>query len=77
MIADMETQKLSPFVTKLFSRGRNNISLAFISQSYFKVPETIRLNATNFITKILNKTKLQKIESNNSSNTELKDFMKL
>ena len=42
IIADMESnKKLSPKVTKLFLRGKElNISLVFISQSYFKVPKT-------------------------------------
>ena len=41
MIADMESHKI---VTELFLRGRKlNISLIFISLSYFKVPKTIRL----------------------------------
>ena len=40
------TKKLSPIVIELFSRGRKlNISLVFISQSYFKIPKSIRLNA--------------------------------
>ena len=40
-------KKLSTTVTELFLRGRTlNISLVFISQSYFKVPKTIRLNTT-------------------------------
>ena len=49
MIADMESNdKLGPIVTELFLKGRKlNISLVFISQSYFKVPKTIRLNATH------------------------------
>ena len=53
-------KKLSPKVTELFLRGRKlNISLVFISQSYFKVPKTIRLNATHyFIMKIPNKREL-------------------
>ena len=58
IIADMESsKKLSPIVTELFLRGRKlNISLIFISQSYFKVPKTIRLNATHYsIMKIPNK----------------------
>ena len=48
MIADKEAnKKLSPIVTKLFLRDRKlNISLVFISQPYFKVPKTIRLNTT-------------------------------
>ena len=45
VIADMESyKKLSPIVTELFLRRRKlNIFLDFISQSYFKVPEIIRL----------------------------------
>ena len=47
-IADMESnKKLGPLVNELFLRRRQlNILLVFISQSYFKVPKTIRLNAT-------------------------------
>ena len=50
MIADKESDKiLSHIVTRLFLRERKlNISLVFISQSYFKVPKTIRLNATHY-----------------------------
>ena len=58
LIADMESnKKLSPNVTELFLGKRKlNISLVFISQSYFKVPKTISLNATHyFIIKIPNK----------------------
>ena len=48
MTADLESnKKLSPTVTELFLRGRKlNVSLVFISQSYFKLPKTIRLNVT-------------------------------
>ena len=48
MIADMEyNKKLSPLATELLlGRRKLNISLAFISKSYFKVSETRRLNAT-------------------------------
>ena len=56
--ADMRSnKKLSPIVTELFLRGRKlNILLVFISQSYFKVPKIITLNATHyFIMKIPNK----------------------
>ena len=80
MIADMESnKKLSPIVTELILRGRKlNISLAFISQSYFKVSETIRLNSTHcFIMKIPKKRELQQIASNHSSDIDCKDFMKL
>ena len=66
-------KKLRPIVTE-----KLNISLVFISQSYFKVPKTIRLNATHYLTmKIPNKKELQRIASNNLSDTDFKDFMKL
>ena len=58
MIADMlSNKKLYPIVTELFIRGRKlNISLVFITQSYFAVPRNIRLNSTHyFIMKIPNK----------------------
>ena len=72
-------KKLSPIVTELFLRGRKcNISLVFISQYYFKVPKTIRLNTTHhFIMKILNKKELQQIASNHLSDIEFKHFMML
>ena len=46
MIADiLNNKKLNPVVTELFIRGRKlNISLVFITQSYFAVPKNIRLN---------------------------------
>ena len=51
VIAAMESnEKLSPIVTELFLRREKlNIWLVFISQSYFKVPNTIRLNATHYL----------------------------
>ena len=58
MIPDMiNNKKLNLIVTKLFIRGRKlNISLVFITQSYFKVPKDVRLNTTHFfIMKIPNK----------------------
>ena len=63
----------------MFLRGRKlNISLVFISQSYFKVPKTIRLNATHyFIMKTSNKRELQQVASNHLPEIDFKDFMKL
>ena len=62
MTADMEA-KISPIVTELFLRViKLKTSLVFISQSYFKVPKTIRLNTAHyFIMKITNKRELQQI----------------
>ena len=62
MIADMiNNKKLDSIVTELFIRGRKlNISIVFITQSYFKVPKHVRLNSTHFfITKFPNKRELQ------------------
>ena len=64
MITDMiNNKKLNPIVTEFFIRGRKlNISIVFITQSYFKVPKDVRLNSTHFfIMKILNKRELQQL----------------
>ena len=49
MIADMlSNKKLNPMVTKSFIRGRRlNISLVFITQSYYSIPKNIRLHSTH------------------------------
>ena len=80
MIADMiNNKKLNPIVTELFIGVRKlNTSIAFITQSYFKVPKDLRLNSTHFfIMKILNKRELQQIPLNHSSDIDFKDFIKI
>ena len=67
MTADIiKNKKLNSIVTELFIRGRKlNISLVFITQSYFKVPKNIKLNTTHFlISKIPNEIELQQIVIN-------------
>ena len=56
-------KKLGSIITELFLSGRKfKILLVSISQSYLKVPKTIRLNATHcFIMNIPNKRELQEI----------------
>ena len=51
MIADMiNNKKLNSIITELFIRGRKlNISIVFITQSYFKVPKDVRLSSTHFL----------------------------
>ena len=51
MIADMiNNKKLNSIATELFIRSRKlNISLVFITQSYFKVSKDVRLNTTHFV----------------------------
>ena len=78
MIADIiKNKKLNSIVTELFIRGRKlNISLVFITQSYFKVPKDVRLNTSHFfIAKIPNKRELQQIAINHSSDISTKDFI--
>ena len=80
MIADMlSNKKLNPVVTELFIRGRKrNITLVFITLSYFAVPKIIRINSTHyFVMKIQNKRELQQTAINRSSDIDLQDFMKL
>ena len=75
----LSNKKLNPIVTKLFIRRRKlNISLVFITQSYFVVPKNIRLNSTHyFVMKIPNKRELQQIAFNHSSDIDFQDFMNL
>ena len=80
MIADMiNNKKLNPIVTELFIRGRKlNISIVFITQSYFKVPEDVRINSTRFFIMIIpNKRELHQTALNHSSDIDFKDFMKI
>ena len=53
--------KLNPIAAKFFIRGRKlNISLMFITQSYFAVPKGITLNSTyHFIMEIPSKRDFQ------------------
>ena len=80
MIADiMSNKKLQTVVKELFIRCRKqNISLAFISQSYFSVPKDVRLNSTHhLIMKINNKRELQNTAINHSADIDYKDFVKI
>ena len=80
VIAHMiSNKKLNSIVTKLFIRCRKlNISLVFISQSYFKVPKDVRNNSTHFfIMKISNKRELQQIAINHSFDINTKDFIEI
>ena len=69
-------KKINPIVTGSFIRGKKlNISLVFLTQSDFAVPENIRLNSTHYIImKILSKQEIQQIAFNHLSEI---DFMNL
>ena len=80
MIADIMTnKKFQVTIKELFIRCRKlNISLAFITQSYFSVPKDVRLNSTHYlIMKINNKRELQNIAINHSVDIDYNDFMKI
>ena len=51
IIADkINNKKLNPVVTELFTRGRKlNISIAFVTQSHFKVRKDVTLSLTQFV----------------------------
>ena len=72
----IHNKKLNSIVTELFIRDRKlNISLVFITQSYFKVPKDVRLNTSHFfMAKVQNKRELQQIAINHSSDINTKDF---
>ena len=75
MISDMlSNKKLNSIVTELFIRGRKlNISLIFITKSYFAVLKNNKLNSTHyFVMKFLNKKKFQQIAFNHSSDITFK-----
>ena len=78
MIADMiHNKKLNSIVTELFIRGRKlNISLAFITQSYFDVPKDVLLNTSHFfIAKVPNKREIN--QTAHSSDINTKDFVNI
>ena len=80
MIADiMSNKKFQAVVKELFIRCRKlNISLVFITQSYFSVPKGVRLNSTHYlIIKINNRREFQNIAINHSEDIDYRDFMKV
>ena len=80
MIADiMSSNKFKAIIKELFISCRKlNISIVFITQSYFRTPKDARLNSTHYvIMKIQSKKKLQNIAQENSGDIDFKDFLKI
>ena len=80
MIAGISNNKKFQFIVKeLFIRCKKvNISLVFITQSYFLVPKYVRLNSTHYLMmKIHSKRELQSIVNNHSADIGYKDFMNI
>ena len=80
MIADiMSNKKFQAIIKELFIRCRKlNISLIFITQSYFSVPKNVKLNSTYYlIMKINNRIELQNIGTDHSADIDYQDFTKI
>ena len=80
MIADtMTNKKFQAIIKEVFIRCRKlNISLVFITQSYFRVPKDVRLNSIHYlIMKIHNKRELQNIAFDHSADIDYKDFVRI
>ena len=75
----MINKKVQSIIKELLIRCRKiNISLVFITQSYFSVRKDVRLNSTHYLfMKINNKKELQNIAINHSADIDFKDFMKI
>ena len=70
IIAEIITnKKFQAIMKELFITCRKlNVSLVFVTQSYFSVPKVIRLNSKPyFMMKINKKRKLQNIANNHSA----------
>ena len=75
----MLDKKAQQILKDLFIRCRKlNISLCFLTQSYFSVPKDVRLNYTHYILfKLNNKRELQNIAINLSADIDYKAFIKI
>ena len=80
IIADIEYNKnFKRIIKELFYRARKiNLSITFITQSYFKVLKDAILNSTHYILmKIINKKELRRIAEEKSGHLDYKDFLKM
>ena len=80
MIADIEYNKnFKRIIKELFYRARKiNVSIAFITQSYFRALKDARLNSTHCILmRIGNKKELRRIAEEKSGHLDYKDCIKL
>ena len=80
MIADIKYNKnFKPIIKELFYRARKtNVSIVFITQSYFRTLKDARLNSTHYIImKINHKKELKRITEEKSGHLDYKDFLKM
>ena len=80
MIADIEYNKnFKRIIKELFYRARKiNVSVVFITQSYFRALKDARLNSAHYIImKINNKKELKRIAEEKSVHLDYKDFLEM
>ena len=80
MIVDIEyNKKFKRIIKELFYRARKiNVSIVFITQSYFRALKDARLNSAHYILiKIGNKKELKRIAEEKSGHLDYKDFLKI
>ena len=80
MIADIEYNKnFKRIIKELFYRAcKINISIVFITQSYFRALKDARLNSTHYILmKIGKKKELKRIAEEKSGHLDYQDFLKI
>ena len=80
MIADREYNKnFKRIIKELFYRARRiNVSIVFITQSYFRALKDARLNSTHYILmKIGNKKELKRIAEEKLGYLDYKDFLRI
>ena len=67
-------QKDNNIINKIYLYAKHQL----LAQSYFSVPNDVRLNCTHYIIyKLNNKIELQNIAVNHSSEIDYKDFIKI
>ena len=73
----MTNKKFPVIIKELFIKYRKvNITLVFITQSYFSFPKDVRLNLTHYlIMKINNRKELQNIVINHSADLDSNIFV--
>ena len=79
IVFDECNKNFKRIIKELFYRARKiNVSIVFITQSYFKALKDARLNSTHYILmKIDNKKELKRIAEEKSDHLDYKDFLKM
>ena len=75
----MSDKKVQQVLKELYIYCRKlNVSLCFLSQSYYSVPKDMRLNRNHYIIfKLNNMRELQNIAVNHPADIDYKDFVKI